>query len=568
MTLLHPITITNTTLLSLLLLQSIITNTTSATNKITAGSNARLPASLSSVINDLEAEGASRITTTAFLSSHGVTKKSRATLLRTLFGVTTGDDEDGDDVVDGVTTAFGKKMGYDVDGEDSDEDEDEDEDGPESVGIAIANPLADASVIEVAATVHACGGNVVYVASLDDLSRGEGLFDKLAPAIERILNEPSDNDIESIFAADEDTAVEISRTLVVVVEGATTQRQLIDAKSQFETAASEVLSSIVQPKPHSRATTLQQVFDNVEYVSSNEPIDVILEDVASSYDPSTAAANVGKAVFIVANPNVPALETPLDLATARKLLPLSHRTLERCMFTVQSTTAIKDNDDQMRLNLDFGAISDAAVSNALAQFDEAAGASFLTTSPIGQHIRSDLREELYAELESWYVQQLDLLYLASIESFKSSLAQLRLSPNLADDMQNAASKVIAKFGETVGGLRSKSRYAGGWPNADALVGKLKRELREYVALRIQTALANGKFKPVPRKGITFGLHWLLPKPFGNDFRLEPWQVHTKDSVVYIPKDKITDVGKDEVRTGDWRKSIFPCPTANEMMYLK
>jgi len=562
---------TTTTLITLLLLQSL--TPTSATNNIASGSSARLPASLSSVINDLEAEGANRITTTAFLSSHGVTKKSRATLLRTLFGVTSGDDDDGDDVVDGVTTAFGKKMGYDVDGDDSEEEEDSEEDGPESVGIAIANPLADASVIEVAATVHACGGNVVYVASLDDLTRGEGLFDKLAPAIERILNEPIDDDtpptsVESSTTTDGTSTVEPpSRTLVVVVEGATTQRQLIDAKSQFETAATEVLASIVQPNPLSRATTLQQVFDNVEYVSSNEPVDEILADVASSYDPSTAAANVGKATFLVASPNVPNLETPLDLAAARKLLPLSHRTLERCRSTIHSATST-DEEEDTRLTLDFGAISDAVVSNALAQFDETAGPLFLTTSPIGRHIRSDLRDELYAELESRYVQQLELLYLASKEAFQTSLGKLRLSPNLDTDMQNAAAKVIIKFRETVGGLRSQSTYAKGWPKADALVGKLKRELREYVALRIRTALADGKFKPIPRKGITLGFHWLLPKPFGNDYRLEPWQAHTKDSVVYIPKDKITDVGKDEVGTGDWRKGVVPCPTANEMMYLK
>jgi len=556
-----------TTLIPLLLLQSL--TLTSATNHI-AGSSARLPASLSSVINDLEAEGANRITTTAFLSSHGVTKKSRATLLRTLFGVTSGEEDNGDDVVDGVTTAFGKKMGYDVDGEDSEEEEDSEEDGPESVGIAIANPLADASVIEVAATVHACGGNVVYVASLDDLSRGEGLFDKLAPAIERILNEPIDDDTagDSSTTADGESTVEPpSRTLVIVVEGATTQRQLIDAKSQFETAATEVLSSIVQPD-NSRATTLQQVFDNVEYVSSNEPVDEILADVCASYDPSTAAANVGKATYIVASPNVPNLETPLDLAAARKLLPLSHRTLERCLSTIQSATSTDDDEETTRLTLDFGAISDSAVSNALEQFDETAGPLFLTTSPIGRHIRSDLREELYAELESRYVQQLELLYVAMKEAFQSSLGKLRLSPNLDTDMQNAASQVIVKFKETVGGLRSQSAYAKGWPKADALVGKLKRELSVYVALRIRTALADGKFKPIPRKGITLGFHWLLPKPFGNDYRLEPWGVHTKDSVVYIPKDKITDVGREEVGTGDWREGVVPCPTANEMMYLK
>jgi hypothetical protein len=107
-----------------------------------------------------------------------------------------------------------------------------------------------------------------------------------------------------------------------------------------------------------------------------------------------------------------------------------------------------------------------------------------------------------------------------------------------------------------------------WPKADSHTFKLKRELKEYVALRLQTARADGKFRPVPRKGVTMGLHWLLPKPFGNDYRLEPWEVHAKDDLIYVPKDKITDVRKEDVLTGDWRDSIVPCPTANEMMYLK
>ena len=97
---------------------------------------------------------------------------------------------------------------------------------------------------------------------------------------------------------------------------------------------------------------------------------------------------------------------------------------------------------------------------------------------------------------------------------------------------------------------------------------MKKELKEYITLRLQNAKAAGKFKPLPRKGVTMGFHWLLPKPFGNDYRLEPWQVHAKDDLVYTPKDKITDVSKEDVMTGDWRDNVVPCPTANEMMYLK
>lgn len=172
-----------------------------------------------------------------------------------------------------------------------------------------------------------------------------------------------------------------------------------------------------------------------------------------------------------------------------------------------------------------------------------------------------------ADLESQYEEQLKLLHVAAFESFKKSLSQLRLSPNLASDMEKVAADAVRLFADTAKSLLAKDSKSG-WTKADSQTSALKKDLKEYVTLRLQTARADGKFRPVPRKGVTMGFHWLLPKPFGNDYRLEPWQVHAKDDLVYVPKDKITDIRKEDVMTGDWRDSIVPCPTANEMMYLK
>ena len=116
---------------------------------------------LSSVITDLEAEGVERVTTACLLTSRGVTPSKRSLLLKQLFGV------EGTDVL----TAFGTTP----------EEDDVD-------GLAIAQPDPNASASEVASTVVACGGTVVYVPSPIDLARGEGLFDGLGPAIERLLN--------------------------------------------------------------------------------------------------------------------------------------------------------------------------------------------------------------------------------------------------------------------------------------------------------------------------------------------------------------------------------------------
>ena len=517
---------------------------------IVSGSNARLPQSLSSVINDLEAEGASQVTTFAFLTSRGVTKSTRSSLLKSLFGIT-GDGDHDEEVVDGSTTAFGKKMG-----EEHDTDDEEDDNAPASIGVAVANPLPNASVSEVAATVEACGGNIVFVASPEDLSRGEGLFDKLAPAMECVLNQ------------DDEDATGNSKTLVVVVEGATTQQDLLDAKAKLESAAATMLSNIVQPDSNNRADTLQLIFDSVEYVASSGPVDELLEDIGATCDPATAASNVAKSVYKDASSQTTGAGlngSPLDLAAARKLLPLSRKASQDCLAIVQENSS--DEDGEMTLNRNFGALCDAAVKSTLDKFDIQAGKTLLEKSKVAKTIRSDLEEAIYGDLESQYEEQLKLLHLAAFESFKGSLSQLRLSPNLASDMEKVAADAVKLFADTAKTLRAKKSTAA-WPKASPQTFALKKELKEYITLRLQTAKADGKFKPVPRKGVTMGFHWLLPKPFGNDYRLEPWQVHAKDDLVYVPKDKITDVRKEDVLTGDWRDSVVPCPTANEMMYLK
>jgi hypothetical protein len=544
--------------------------------------------SLSSVINDLEAEGASKIATVAFITSKGITRSKRYMLLKSLFAISSeGDDDQMLLLEEEKTTAFGKKMGEDD--EHSSEDEEEDAENGEhhgkssSVGIAVANPLSNASITEVASTVLACGGNIVYVASLEDLSRGEGLFDKLAPAMEKILNEPASSvvdptnplaNVQAVLAGAQTSSGEQKkprpRTLIVVVEGARTEQDLLDAKAKLELAATHVLSSIVQnEKP--RASTLEQVFDSVEYVSSNGPIDELIEDLSGSIscDPSAAASSVAKAVFQDSN-NLTSggklHDSPLDLAAARKLLPLSRQAVESCLNTVKAKTEGKTQS--MLLVLDFGTLCDAAVKNAMDEFDAKAGKRLLEKSTVAKRIRSELMEEMYSDLESQYEQQLKLLSLACFESFKRDLSQLRLSPYLDKDMEKVAKNSVQLFVNKSKALRSTKSKAVFWPKGDAQAATLKKELKEYVTLRLQSARADGKYRPLPRKGVTVGLHWLLPKPFGNDYRLEPWQVHAKDDLIYVPKDKITDVRKEDVMTGDWRDAIVPAPTASEMMYLK
>lgn len=538
-------------LASLISLLGVITPRTTDASHLVSGSTARLPMSLSSVINDLEAEGASRVTTVAFLTSRGITKTKRSILLKSLFGIVSNNDdeeEDEENMLSDATTAFGKRMGLEQEEGDEDHEDEDDQDG-----IAVANPLPNASVNEVASTVLACGGNIVYVVSSEDLSREEGLFDRLTPALERILNEEGGKEVHE----------QSIKNLVVVVEGAATTQDLMDAKSKLENAAASALGRIVQPDSNHKVTALQQVFDAVEFVASSGPVDELIEDIGSFCSPDEAMKNVAKSVFQDAQSNTIAdlNQSPLDLVAARKMLPLSRQTLADCISSVESKT---DGE----LVPDFGAFCDASVANAMEQFDSMAGEKLLKGSSVAMQIRADLYDQLYEELGVIHAQQLELLYTSSFGLFKSNLSKLRLGPNLASDMEQAAAGVVQMFADSSKKLVTKKGNTVSWANASGIGSNLKKELKEYITLRLQAARADGKYKPLPRKGVTLGFHWLLPKPFGNDYRQEPWQVHAKDDLVYVPKDKITDVRKEDILNGDWRESIVPCPTANEMMYLK
>lgn len=529
-------------------------------NDLVSGSTSRLPMSLSSVINDLEAEGASEIAAATFLSSRGVTRASRASILQSLFpsssssssssGESSGDGEDS--VVDGLTTAFGLKL------------------ASQKKGVAIANPSVDASVTEVAATVHACGGCVVFVVSQQDLQRGEGLFDKLGPALEDLLRTDTDS---------------TKRGLIVVVEGDIADTQI--AKSKLESAASVMLENLVQTSTKHKANSISDVFHgNVKYVvsSSTKNLEEALCEMTACTEPSVAQSTVASAVYQSINSGYTSVGTlqksPHDLAAVRKLLPASRAALQSCISTVSSKVGANSDDaeDAATLIADFGELCDAAVKRSLEQFDTYAD-QMMKKSTVAKRIRHDLVQEMYAELDDFYQTQMNLLQKASFESFQRGLSKLRLSPNLKTDMQRVASDVVKQFKSASRKMTFKNNASSNTSNDLARCGQLKRQLADYIQLRLQAARADGKYRPLPRKGVTIGMHWLLPKPFGNDYRQEPWKVHTMDDLVYTPQDKLTDVNPQDVQAAaaaegnvkapaDWTKYIVPAPTSSEMLYMK
>lgn len=568
--------LSQTAALSLGLGVLVATTAGATTSHVVSGTEARLPMSLTTVIQDLEAEGARHVATAAFLTSRSVRRAEGARLLRGLFGIDGSGDHDGE-VAYGTTTAFGKKLADDPAAADDDDD------GGSGVAVACpacSSPKSGASASEVASTVVACGGTVVYVADAVDLGRGEGLFDYLGPALERLL----------AFRASPASFGRRPSTLVVAFRGVPGgPGGMAAARAQWEGAAARTLGAIIQPRGSKRANRLEDVFDRIEYVSSDErDVERYLcpagGNVASPGSPSARGPeeisqgvsevvgaglveNLGPVVEMAARVPAkqacPRLTNPVDLAAARLLGPLAQKALAGCLETVRAAAG----EDGGVLVPEFGALCDAAIRRALDDFD-AEGGRF-KKSPVARRIRADLRENLYAEMNDVYEAQLATLREASFASFRGRLNKLRISPDLPRQMADAAESSLKEFASMVKKLRvPKATSFGSWASSADQISSLRGRFAEHNAERLKAARASGQFKPVPRKGVTVGMHWFLPKPFGNDFRETPHLTHTAEDLVFAPVDGITDVGGNEIRSGDWRRAVVPAPSSGEMMYLK
>ncbi|KAG7364339.1 hypothetical protein IV203_037541 [Nitzschia inconspicua] len=457
--------------------------------------NTRLPMSLSTVISDLEAEGVALVAPACFLTSRGVTEEKKAEL----FGLE-----------DSSSTSFGTDSG---------------------VCLALST---SSSVPEAASTAVACSGNIVYHPDEDDLARGEGLFDTLGPAMERILNE------------------DISSTTSLIVVSNNPKK----TKSQLDEAAAEILSNLVSTKK--QVSVLNDVFDKIEYV---ETVDEAMSLLEVSTDPSEAQESIASTVasdfwqgspmaFISSSTTM----SPKDLAAARQLGPAARKALETAIETVKSMS-----EDGQSIVANFGDLCAAAKKRAMEELEESAATPALSSSAIGKQIQSNLKEELEGELADLAQAQLDLLQDGCFVEFKAKLSKLRISPNLASDMQTVVKECVSEFAR-----RAKKMPIS---TADAKTA-FNNRLQEFCSERLLAARASGQFRPVPRKGVTIGMHWLLPKPFGNDYRQEPWLVQATDNLVYVPPDRITDVNPGDVASGDWRSKVVPSPSGNEMIYMQ
>jgi len=289
----------------------------------------------------------------------------------------------------------------------------------------------------------------------------------------------------------------------------------------------------------------------VDYISPSE-LEQKLLDGSERVEPMDAAAAVASTIDVMSTviPPLPLLSsiTSSDLASARKLGPAAREALDKAIARVRETADEK-------LTTDFGTLCEAAAKVALEEIPKGKGAT-------ASQIQAQLKEGLYSELSDVFNEQMDLLRLAYTEEFNRKVSKVRLSPLLANDMNDIATEVTKDFAKAAKKMVAKG---AGWTVGTAQTA-FSRQLKTFCSEQLLKARASGKFRPVPRKGVTVGFHWLLPKPFGNDYRQEPWELNVGQDIVYVPQDKITDVEGRQVYSGDWRRKIASSPVSEEAVF--
>lgn len=546
-------------ILSLFVLVSSSSSSTSTSSySIISTAESRLPMSITTVITDLEAEGCNEITPICFLTSRSVTQLKKQTLFDDIFQ---GSSSSSSSTM--IHSETCKVIGL-------------------SNGIVMVQPNGLSEIVSCTAV---CDGTIVYYPDPMDLIREEGLFDTLAPALERILhnlnNENNNND---------DTLSYTKPTLYVIGTDETLQ-------SRFEQIALEYLSNLIVPNSgggkNTKTLTLQDVFEQVVYVAVDDIVDVLTEEnYMITKSPSSISSKVSymaSSTLILKPPTLPSSDlTPINLAAARLLGPAARIQLNQVIQDVKRSCLVEDtsddtisdnnnNEEIYKYVSSFGELCNAAISLALKRFNEDENNTFIrksSSSKMGKHIQSDLLSNLDIQLSKIYEKQLDLLTQTSFDEFKKRISKLLISPNLEIDMYQQMKISLSSFQSNLDMLiPNKILYLKKrWYNlGQSYYNIYQRQLKDYIINRILNAKASGQFKPLPRKGITVGLHYLLPKPFGNDYRQEPWMVHATDNMIYIPQNKkLTDVSTDEILSSnsDWRNKIIPNPAGNDMLYMQ
>ena len=167
--------------------------------------------------------------------------------------------------------------------------------------------------------------------------------------------------------------------------------------------------------------------------------------------------------------------------------------------------------------------------------------------------------------------------------YQSDLSKLSITLRLEEDMADVVKKGRRNLDDRIKelSLGTVSKLVGkmigsqdGFGYTDFSRAECRRKFSETVRAhsrsRLNKAKLAGKYQVAPRKGVTLGMHWLLPEGLGTDFRKgNGLKDQDPDSIVYTPKNKRGEVDPNDVLRGsggDWKKRVVPTPGGDSVMF--
>lgn len=321
------------------------------------------------------------------------------------------------------------------------------------------------------------------------------------------------------------------------------------------------------------ADRLTDIFSSTTFTTSTStlstpPSTTSLSGYITSLKQSSSSSynyfkSIAQSIKITSKPDPEEEDEDFDATTLNNSMDASSK-LQAAALTVTQTLNSKLND-----------LTDAAGESAIRTFGddvtslyrdliesfedaaESAKANNLPNADIAR-IRRATIAELKRILSKSYVLQVSALADEEFQLFKQSLSSLKINSQLEANLSEAVKTSTKSFATALALMSpSISAICPDSYHASGATRTFKASLKEFMESRLVAARASGSYTPVPRKPVSFGLHWLLPKPFGDtagDFRQSEKQ--DPNNLIYTPKTKRSEVDKNDVAQGrDWRSKV-------------
>ena len=427
---------------------------------------------------------------------------------------------------------------------------------------------------------------VLYYPDPIDLQRGEGLTDTFGPVLESLLQRPTSSSssttpplIQVLIPNGMESSVVQTKIEAAILELLPYWTIHQHDKNHVDSThwRDWIRSNIIYTVPQS---VMETPLPNSVNPSSSSDVLARLRASSSSSSPRHASHHL--------------VEQPQQWTASNRLRPVAQQQYQNIVSalqltcfnnadttTVTTTNNTKKKTDAMKFVPNFGELCDAIVTKEMALWygDNSSNDAIDLASRksiVGRQICEKLYDDIFMYVVSnIYTEQISKVQKICFDAFKRDLSKLVVSPNLPTDMNRIGQASISTLVTDTVRLIPKTSFVSHQhvsyltSYAASVQRMYVRKVLDYIQNRILMAQASGKFRPVPRKGITIGMHYLLPKPFGNDYRQEPSMIHATDQMVYVPpRAKLSDVSTEQISSGDWKNSIVPHPPGNDMLYMQ